>query len=628
MSTVQQALGLGGVKPSSGQLQEFFSEDAEGGFATWDSVPPDSTFTQVEGLTPGQRWYFAVTAFDEAGAYEPRFLLDHNLLQFRPSTALQAPTITVFNSFFARTQLAGGIDLSERAVVRIEAPAGIPVEFNWSATPGAQGTLISGYRWVLDPIDGDIFDETPRQSEDDVNRWSGWSLTETRALVGPFVVGTETDSLAGLFRRFYVEARDNIGSISLVSVELRIVEPSFANDLLIIDDMQANTDRPGGQPWGPYPTEAVMDTLLYAVGGMPYKDRPPGTLSDPGVFAGFDYDTLDYRFYPFEGIPLRLLAEYKAVVWYVAVKDGAQGSPKFVNTFPRAALRFHNTIGELNTLAVYLGQGGRMWLFGDGIAPAIGNGYISRFSRPSAPFPFVSTGDAASSTSILWPGNFLYDNLKVRSEMDLNSRRRQPRKEMVDLIPYLPEYRTPGAPWPATPENWIGGRGPMDDPRVGPSSVRNMVDTLCAGPDTWEGLPMLTRTTEFPDWPLPLQATEENVAYVARDNFILEDHDGTPITPKQSRLDTLYIMRADGYRLDNRPDESDGKPVVFYYWGGDHGPVAWMSLRAWWFERTQLRELARMIMSKFGLQRIEDPQQRRGPQSAHSRFPRLVEVTQ
>ena len=38
-----------------------------------------------EGLTPQTVYYFAIVAFDEAGAFEPRFTLDSNVLQFRPT---------------------------------------------------------------------------------------------------------------------------------------------------------------------------------------------------------------------------------------------------------------------------------------------------------------------------------------------------------------------------------------------------------------------------------------------------------------------------------------------------------------------------------------------------------------
>jgi hypothetical protein len=632
-ATIQQALGLGGVPPSSSDLQDFFSEDSENNFATWDSVPPDSAFAQLEGLTPGQTWYFAVVAFDEAGAYEPRFLRDNNLLQFKPATTLQAPKITIFNSFFSREQLAPGID--PQRFFQLEVPADVPVEFNWFANPGAPGTQVTGYRWVLDPIDGDIFDETPRENDNDVNRWSSWSISELRTVVGPFAAAAGEE----VFRRFYVEARDNVGSISLSTVEVRVVafDTLTAKPLLVFDDLRGPPDRVAGstshQPFGAFPTEAVLDSLMYAVGGNPWQFEPLGrTTSDPGVFAGFDYDTLDYRFFPFEGLPLSKISQYRTLVWLIAAEDAGRRGGKFTTNEPMSALRFANTIGELNTLAVYLAQGGKAWIFGDGIGPAIANGYVSRFQTQFARFPYASTGDGASSTSILWPGNFLYDFMHSRSQMNLNTDGffTAP-KELVDMVPYLPKHRTPGAPWPPLP-GATPPRGPEDDPRVGPSSSRNLDPSESAGgwgiPAIAQDLPMLTLTTEWPDWPRRLPPALDDITYVSLPNFILEDHDGNPGTAKVSRLDTLYILRAVREIIATRADEPDGKPVFFYYWGDDHGPIAWTSVNIWMFERTQLQVLAEIILNKLGQFKNPNPKTWTGPTSAHRRYPRLVEVPQ
>src|SRR5262249_59150385 len=130
-STIQEARGLGGAPPNPQNIQDFFSQDAPN-FSDWDSVSADTTFKQYEGVTPGQVWFFAVVSFDIAGAYEPRFNLNNNVLRFKPSTELQAPALTVFNSFFVRSQgTRGSFDLSESRVVHLEVPEGQPVPMNW-----------------------------------------------------------------------------------------------------------------------------------------------------------------------------------------------------------------------------------------------------------------------------------------------------------------------------------------------------------------------------------------------------------------------------------------------------------------------------------------------------------------
>src|SRR5262249_8502655 len=78
---IQAALGLGSVVPSPSDLQTYFGRGAPN-FASWDSVGADTTSKQFNALTPGTVYYFVVLAFDDAGAYDPRFDLDRNLLRF------------------------------------------------------------------------------------------------------------------------------------------------------------------------------------------------------------------------------------------------------------------------------------------------------------------------------------------------------------------------------------------------------------------------------------------------------------------------------------------------------------------------------------------------------------------
>src|SRR5262249_48713049 len=294
--TIQQALGLLGFPPSQRDIQKFFSRDAPF-FADWDSVSVDTSFKQYEGVTPGQVWFFAVVSFDIAGAYEPRFNLDSNVLRFKPSTHLQAPPITVFNSFFVRSQdPRGSFDLSESRVVKLEVPEGQPIPMNWFINKEAEdnlGTIPAGFRWELDPLDGDIFNETPRDNEAQTYRWSSWSLTEQSTVLGPFAVTGNPDST---FHRFYIEARDTPGPISIMVIELEVVkakfkDPSLARNILFFDDFRGEQDRPDHQPYSAFPIESALDTLFYAVGGFPYPGMPPGQdISKPGIFSGYFSD--------------------------------------------------------------------------------------------------------------------------------------------------------------------------------------------------------------------------------------------------------------------------------------------------------------------------------------------------
>src|SRR5262249_7053719 len=172
---IQQAEGIGGSQPSQTNIQHFFTVngDPTHGFANWDSVSAQTTFKQYEGVTPGQDSSVAVVSSDIAGAYEPRFNLNGNVLRFKPSTELQAPSITAFNSFFVRSQGSrGSFDLSESRVVHLEVPELQPIPMNWIVPPPSPpedpngglspGTPLAGYRCGLRPLAGAIFNEPPR----------------------------------------------------------------------------------------------------------------------------------------------------------------------------------------------------------------------------------------------------------------------------------------------------------------------------------------------------------------------------------------------------------------------------------------------------------------------------------
>jgi hypothetical protein len=180
----------------------------------------------------------------------------------------------------------------------------------------------------------------------------------------------------------------------MMVIELEVIQPSFAKPLLVVDDFRGPPDRVSGttshQPFGAFPTEAILDSLMHARGGMPWQYQPLGrTTSDPGMFAGFDHDSLDSRFFPFNGLPLSVISEYQAVVWFTSAEDAGRRGGKFTSNDPMSALRFVNTIGELNTLAVYSEMGGMVWLFGDGVCLAVANGYVSRYpGQAFASFPY------------------------------------------------------------------------------------------------------------------------------------------------------------------------------------------------------------------------------------------------
>lgn len=147
-----------------------------------------------------------------------------NLAAAEPALALappplierwKSPRISVWTDGWRRNQVQGGVSLEPGSINDFEIPEQQAVTFHWSARPkSAQGEIL-GSRWAVDLAD--ILDETPRSGPDDVSQWSTWSLEETSASVGPFASGNHD---------LYVQARDNLGFVSMVTVRLRVVATS------------------------------------------------------------------------------------------------------------------------------------------------------------------------------------------------------------------------------------------------------------------------------------------------------------------------------------------------------------------------------------------------------------------
>jgi len=570
-------------------VQVFFGKDADSFFASWDSVGGDTTSKFYQGLTPLTTYYFAIVAFDEAGAYEPRFNLDSNVLQFRPTLLRLGPSITVFNQFFAKTQNVGGVSLEPSRIYPFEFPADNPITFNWSGAPGSQGSVITGFRWALDIEGQDISNETPRRDDTDFAHWSTWSLNEVTAVVGPFAGSLDTT----ITHFFYVEARDNLGFVSLFTIRLNIVKPNFHRSLKVIDDMYGTaTGRSATAPYvsfiGPYPMEAEQDSFYYAVGGVPDSMKilsgVPGAVSSPGCFAGFDYDTTDYKFYPNEGFLLQDLGQYRVIAWYSDQTSSGYGGTKFGGNQPMTGLRFINTVGHLNTLAVYLSEGGKAWLFGDGTTTCIANGYFSRISARLPALPYVSGTEPR--LDILVPGDFLYDFCHLQSELNVTAQSGSTSftvaSQLHACLPYLPEYQlAPGDPLPADRSK---------DPRVGPSSAKTAL--------RWSGLPRLTLASYRTSNIDPSQRKVSQTFVITKPNFVTEGSGAS----FRSVLDTLYLCQAFQYDPnDARVPPTDGRPNAVDYYGSQHGEVVWFGFPLYYFELDQARTVTSIVLKNLGV---------------------------
>jgi hypothetical protein len=565
-SDVQPSLDAG---ISAAAVQDFFGRDRENGFADWDSTDSDHPSYIASGLTPGRAYVFAVVAKDEANAWEPRFLLDANALFFKPTLANLGPKITLTSPFYTKTQATGGIVTDPSKIPTIEIPPNTPLPFHWSAA-ASSGSSLAGYRWAIDIEDGDITNEESRADDGDVHHWSAWSLDETQATVGPFAGSIDTTVQHFL----YVEARDQVGFVSLFTLRLSVIVARLDKPLLVIDDMYGTL---GTTTTVPYPIEAEQDSFYFSVGGVP--DRLVGGTSVAGAFAGFPYDTLDYRFFGRAGIPLSTLGRYKVVAWYTdnTSSSGISDTP-FGSGKPSNALRYINVDGHLNTLSVYLHQGGKAFLFGEGATPSIANGFWAGANNFSVPFiPYVST-PSIPRQYVLRPGCFLYDVLHLRSELNTAgtvSTQFTKNDQLKGAIPYLPEFAGPGSDTDRS-----------HDPRIGPGAERNVA--------LWTGLPRFTianyrgASADF------AQRSINLTWYVAKPLRITEQ--------SESVLDTLYLLQARGYTgAGGNASLSDGMPNAVYYHGSEHGPVVWFGFPLYFFERDQARQAVAKVLTVLGV---------------------------
>jgi hypothetical protein len=135
----------------------------------------DTTSVFYEGWTPQTVYFFALVAFDEAGAFEPRFNMDSNVLQFRPTLE----KLGAGHHRLQRVLLAPAVDRRHQPQPVAHLPARVPgatrrYRFNWSANGGRRGDRDRLPLGGRHRGPGTSANETPREDDSDVNHWSPW----------------------------------------------------------------------------------------------------------------------------------------------------------------------------------------------------------------------------------------------------------------------------------------------------------------------------------------------------------------------------------------------------------------------------------------------------------------------
>ena len=511
-------------------------------FADWDSLPGSVHGLELRNMVPGQRYVFAVVAIDRAGAYSPVFTASSNVLQFHVEAAGSlGPVITLSSPSFSYTFPGGGIFDSPETFIRAEFAADQPVQLAWSAEPNS-GSFIRGYRWAVDLASLD--DETPRTNEDsDFAHWS--RPTTATSLTLPAYVPPPGRFSETHF--FYLEADDDLGLRSLAVLQFTVVRPTFDRDLLVVDDTWFTPDRAGTagcvqSASGTWPSAAELDTFLYAVGDKPYRCYPLGTRSTPGLLAGYAFDTLNTHLTLPAEFSLQRLGRYRNIVWMTDVTSAlSYEADAHVTTRPMPLLRAWTTPPTQNPLAIWLQQGGRLWLTGGGAALAS----LRAYDAPRSP-----TNVFSAALGELAPGRLMYDWAHWRSE--------------ITILRTTHTVRSPRAlgGWPGAPDYsrlpaTLDEKSPLTDP-----------------------LPPL-RTGGF-------YLTQYAAEHLSKFNAVLETDPAVPGSPAVSVLDTLYET-AGG-------DAGSGWPVMTIYHGHDSAPVVFSGFPPWYFQRAQGIQLVDFVL--------------------------------
>lgn len=372
-------------------LRRFYAPDFHG----WHTLPGIASSVTLEDLIAGREYLFVITALDPHGGYDPVFALDRNMLRLRAGEADEGGPRIAFGAAGAPVE----------GTIFIELPAGTDFRVEWMGIP-EPGTFICGYRAFLDgePLAGTRIRGCGRTC--DPRCWNS-GLTSIR--LGPFAGGER--------HLFTVEASDNFGRVGGASIEFQVVQTTYSMPLLIVDDTRFLPDtRPAGStctapPMGAWPTAAELDTFLFARGGYPWRCYgPAGTMSPPGLFAGYPFDTIGTRTGIEPAVRLETLAQYRHVIWLVDRLSASNSAPPSDRFAPITSLRYMSGPGGHDALAAYAASGGKVWLAGAGGARASLMPW--NVAGNDGPLPTWS-----ASAGELIPGRLLYDHAGWRSEI-------------------------------------------------------------------------------------------------------------------------------------------------------------------------------------------------------------------
>jgi hypothetical protein len=356
---------------------------------------------------------------------------------------------------------------------------------------------------------------------------------------------------------FYLEAVDDLGERSLGVVRALVVHPTFAKDLLVVNDTWFNPDRAGtggcvGPPSGPWPDAAELDTFLFAAGDKPWRCYPAGTRSTPGVFLGYSVDTISTHLKPPGTLSLQLLDLYQNIIWMTDFNSAVTyDNSVYSGRQPMPLLRDWCTPGNQDRLETWLLQGGHLWLQGGGAAIAS----LKPYDVPRSPNNVFS-----SALGELAQGRLMYDGPHWRSEVTIQTTLsvRRSSRAIADS-PDAPDYSV-------LPDVLLDRNTAGDPP---PPNRSGAIYPGSCGAE-----------------------------FLSKPNSIIElDPPRDPVSGvSYAALDTLYETGGGSAGV--------GNPVMTYYHGKETGSVVFSGFPIWFFQRDGCIQLVDFVLQRiWGLKR-------------------------
>jgi len=392
------------ANPNSPDWSKWYHYNAPGDSGrSWTPNPP---------LAFGN-YVLAVQAKDDAGAVTPVFDLDHNVRRVRIDTRLNGPAVSLFNRYI-KTLLTSSANTPP---VTLDIPAGLPVEFAWTADASSYGGTVTGYRYGWDVID--------------VNDDSQWEVDFT-----PFV-GSRANSPPRTFffgaHTFILEVKDNSGFKTRATAVVNVVPFTMERSVLVIDDWEENS-RGFTVTRGILPNDREHDAFWVYV------------LDDVLDFAP-SVDMLHLEG-AITSVPIHLIAKYKTVIWNAIGSNATSGGSalgEYIKFNDPAFLGPEDKITP-NIVELFMEAGGRVLLCGQEIMTTA----INRRFAPGVSFPLIfryelmGDQDGSYQQSIVGvrgvaDNSFAYDDCcldvtDIAYSQNPNARRRPPQGCPVNAV--------------------------------------------------------------------------------------------------------------------------------------------------------------------------------------------------